>query len=275
MRRGLTLVLLAGCGSYTPIDSHYNKGVEFYDQKRLPEAIQEYKLAVDDDPKNYRAHFNLAVCYHDDGKIEEALREYERVLELHPQNARAMVNVASIRGSEGKESEALALLEKAVQVDPDSGFPRSSLGAYYERKGDLDRALAEYRASVKIEPGHVTGHYRIGLLLAKREDFRGAGAAFDAALASDPDDVATLVAASDAHERGGEAKAAMLLLERALVHVPDRGDHWLKLAGLYEVQGRLEDAVAALWEARATKAPAATVGPKLKALYEKLAAQER
>ncbi len=44
------LILMAGCGSYTPIDSHYNKGVEFYDQKRLPEAIQEYRLSVEDDP---------------------------------------------------------------------------------------------------------------------------------------------------------------------------------------------------------------------------------
>jgi cytochrome c-type biogenesis protein CcmH/NrfG len=67
----------------------------------------------------------------------------------------------------------------------------------------------------------------------------------------------------------------MLLLERALVHVQDRPALWIRLARLYESQGRLEDAVASLWEARAIEPANAEVGPRLKALYEKLSAKER
>jgi tetratricopeptide (TPR) repeat protein len=67
----------------------------------------------------------------------------------------------------------------------------------------------------------------------------------------------------------------MLQLERALVDVKDRAALYVRLARLYESQGRLEDAVAALWEARAIEPSNAEVGPRLKALYERLALRER
>ncbi len=84
-----------------------------------------------------------------------------------------------------------------------------------------------------------------------------------------------LIAASEAREKLGEIKPAMLLLERALIHVKDRAPLWIRLARYYEAQERFEDAVAALWEARAVEPANPDVGPRLKALYLKLAAKER
>jgi len=152
----LGLLLLAGCSSYSPLDSHYNRGVEFYDDGRLPDAIREYRLAIEDDPSNVRARYNLAVCFHDQGKKADAATEYEEVLKRDPGNARALVSLASIKADDGKDADALALLEKAAQADRHSAFPQSSLGAYYERKGNADRAMEAYKASVAIEPGHAT-----------------------------------------------------------------------------------------------------------------------
>lgn len=271
MRGSLALLLLCGCGSYTPLDSHYNRGVEYYDQGRLADAIREYRLALDDQPGHVRARYNLAVCFHDQGKREEAEREYLKVLELQPANARAMVSLAAFR----PDAEAKDLIDKACAADPDSGFPRSSLAAWHERKGDLDTALREYQASVKIEPSHATGHGGIARILSGRADWDGAIQAYDRALAADPDDVAILVGSAEARRKNADFTTAALHLERALVHVPGRADLWLRLAALYEILGRLEDAVAALWEARAISPKAEPTGPRLRALYEKLAEKER
>jgi tetratricopeptide (TPR) repeat protein len=104
--QGLLLVactstlLSAGCSSYSPLDSHYNRGVEFYDDGKLPDAIREYRMAIEDNPANVRAHYNLAVCYHDQGKRAEAAAEYDAVLRLDPANARAMVSLASLKADE-------------------------------------------------------------------------------------------------------------------------------------------------------------------------------
>lgn len=271
----LLLVLLASCGTYSPLDSHYNRGVEFYDDGKLPDAIREYRLALEDDPANVRAHYNLAVCFHDLGKRDEAAAEYQGVLRLDADNARALVSLASLKADEKNETEALELLNKAASADPHSAFPKTSLGAWYERKGDLDKAMEAYRAAVVIESGSAAGHAGIARILTKRGGDQDAAAEYGKALEADGDDVATLIGASEAREKIGEIKAAMLLLERALVNVSDRPDLWIRLAGHYEVQDRLEDAVAALWEARGLDPKNSVVGVRLKALYTKLAARER
>ncbi|HZE98899.1 MAG TPA: tetratricopeptide repeat protein [Planctomycetota bacterium] len=274
-RPALLLLCLAGCGTYTPLDSHYNKGVEFYDDGKLPDAIREYRMAIQDTPSNVRARYNLAVCYHDQGKKDDAAAEYAEVLKLDPDNARALVSLASIRADERKDAEALELLEKAAGADRHSGFPRSCLGAYYERKGEPEKAMEAYQASVAVEPGHAPGHAGIARILAKRGGFADAAEEYDKAVAADGDDVATLIGASEAQEKIGDVKKAMLLLERALVHVKDRAPLWIRLAKYYEVEDRLEDAVAALWEARGVEPANPEVGPRLKALYAKLGAKER
>ena len=72
----------------------------------------------------------------------------------------------------------------------------------------------------------------------------------------------------------GDLAPATLHLERALVLVRDRADLWLRLANLYERLDRPEDAVAALWEARAREPSNPEVGPRLKRLYARLAEKE-
>jgi Tfp pilus assembly protein PilF len=181
------------------------------------------------------------------------------------------VSLAALRPDE----EARALIERACAADPHSGFPRSSLAAWHERKGDAEGALREYRAAVATEPSHATGHAGIARILTGRGDLEGAASAYDRALSADPDDVASLVGSAEVRDKKGDAKTAALHLERALVHVPGRADLWLRLAGHYETLGRLENAVAALWEARAIDPQANPIGPRLRALYEKLAEKER
>jgi tetratricopeptide (TPR) repeat protein len=269
------VLLLLGCGTYSPLDSHYNRGVEYYDQGRLYDAEREYEMALDDDPGNVHAHYNLGVCFHDQGKLVDAAREYETVLRLNPQNARALVSLASVRNEEKREAEALTLLEHAAEADPNSGFPKSSLGAYFERKGDLDVALRSYRESIAREPGHASGHAGVARILLRRGEMAGALSEFDLALAADPDDVAVLLASSEAREMAGDRVTAILHLERALVHIKHRAALWTRLADLYTQEGRLEDAVAALWEARGADRADAGVGPRLKILYSKLAEREK
>jgi tetratricopeptide (TPR) repeat protein len=166
-------------------------------------------------------------------------------MKLDPGNARARVSLASIRADEGKDAEALRLLEEAGQADRYSAFPKESLGAYLERRGDLDRALEAYRAGAEIDQASAASHAGIARILARRGAYQDAVAEYDKAVAAHSSDIATLIAASEAHEKVGDLKKAMLLLERALVHVKDRPALWIRLARLYESQGRLEDAVAA------------------------------
>ncbi|HYE97640.1 MAG TPA: tetratricopeptide repeat protein, partial [Planctomycetota bacterium] len=141
-----------GCGTYSPLDSPYNRGVEYYDQGRLVEAVEAYRQAVDDDPGDVRAHFNLGVAYHDLGRLEEAEAAYARVLDLRPRNARARINLASLRLDQQRPDEAKALLEEAAGLDGDTALPHVALGAFHERRGDATAALSAYLRGVDADP---------------------------------------------------------------------------------------------------------------------------
>ncbi|NJL26640.1 MAG: hypothetical protein HC897_01570, partial [Thermoanaerobaculia bacterium] len=58
----LATLLLCACvhRGVTPIRSHFNKAVYLYSRGELEAAISEYRLALDEEPDDYRASFNLA-----------------------------------------------------------------------------------------------------------------------------------------------------------------------------------------------------------------------
>ena len=76
MKRAVLLfVLLAGCGSYTPLDTHYNKGVEFYDQGRLQDAIRDRRLATPEAILDVAIQFAWGLHYaHEQGLVHRDVK---------------------------------------------------------------------------------------------------------------------------------------------------------------------------------------------------------
>ncbi len=67
------MVWLFGCANVpAPIDSHFNKGVEHYDNQELAKAIEEYQLALRKNPNDTFSMYNPAVVYQDQGKTDQA-----------------------------------------------------------------------------------------------------------------------------------------------------------------------------------------------------------
>jgi len=51
---------------------HYNRAVEKHQRNRLPEAVEEYRQAIRQNPGDPKARFTLAVIYQDQGRMDEA-----------------------------------------------------------------------------------------------------------------------------------------------------------------------------------------------------------
>lgn len=60
-------------------EPHYELGVLYQDEERIPEAISEMKRAVKIDPDFFPAHYRLAVLYKRAGKQADAAKEGEMV----------------------------------------------------------------------------------------------------------------------------------------------------------------------------------------------------
>ena len=59
---GLVLLVMvtAACGSLTPAETAYNRGVDYSDQGDYENAIKEYDEAIRLDPKNADAYFSYS-----------------------------------------------------------------------------------------------------------------------------------------------------------------------------------------------------------------------
>lgn len=91
--------------------AHYEKGREFLEIKRLPEAMQEFEIALGLDPAKAEHHAALGeVMRLKDarqalqdghkllslGRLDEAMNAYERAIELDPNLTEALENITAI-----------------------------------------------------------------------------------------------------------------------------------------------------------------------------------
>ncbi len=74
-------------------EEHLKKGVLFYNDGLLDEAIREWREAIRINPDLADAHTNLGVALDDKGLLDEAIKEYREAIRINPDNAIAHYNL--------------------------------------------------------------------------------------------------------------------------------------------------------------------------------------
>ena len=84
------LAVSAACHRSTAND-HVQRGMQFVEDKKDQEAIVEFRLAVQADPRLGDARLKLADAYRRVSDAKNALREYVRAADLLPKNIDAQI----------------------------------------------------------------------------------------------------------------------------------------------------------------------------------------
>jgi tetratricopeptide (TPR) repeat protein len=66
--------------------------------KRVKEAIEVFKLNVEDFPASFNVYDSLGEAYMIDGDKELSIKNYQRSVELNPANANALEMLRKLRG---------------------------------------------------------------------------------------------------------------------------------------------------------------------------------
>lgn len=185
-----------------PRDAHNLLGLAHYKAGRLEQAIQEYRLALQEDGGFAEAHFNLGQCfqamgrgqeaeasfaaavaaekafvpahynlgkiYENSGRKELALEEYRRCVEHDDQYTLAFIDIGRILYDRKELDGAVENLTRALELEPSLKEVRVLLGNTYMQspvEGNLRLAENEYRAAVGIDPTYVDGIYSLGVSL--------------------------------------------------------------------------------------------------------------
>ena len=149
-------------------------GEIFEIQGRYPEAVAEYRKAVEKNPGAVNLHYRLGRALllesHDPAHLQDARKEFEAELALNPSDAVAEYQIGQILVAEQKPADAAAHFDKSVALNPD--FAEALIALAKTKNGNDSITLLERAA--KLQPASEPAHY--GLMLA----YRNAGRMEDA-----------------------------------------------------------------------------------------------
>lgn len=154
----------------TCLTAHLNLGKLLRSANRLPEAIEEFRLAAtcrpvlqagetSDDLAS--AHFHLAGLLKKNGNHAEAIHHYQTCMDLDSsgRGGRAPFNLAMLLNRLGRTDEAMDYFARAVDPlrdtlrgEPDDVVLLHALGRSLYRLGRYGEALEPLRRCVKIQP---------------------------------------------------------------------------------------------------------------------------
>jgi len=132
--------------------AHINFGVALEQDGHQPEALAEYRKALEIDPNRFQAHNNLANLLSTTGAQDEAFREYQEALRLNPDAAVTHINFATLLSEMGRFDDAMNEYTKATQLEPEDPRPYYLMGKACLRHGQSAEAVKHFREALQRAP---------------------------------------------------------------------------------------------------------------------------
>src|SRR5713101_2192359 len=135
--------------------------------KKWPEAIDAYKLAIRLDPNYAPAYGGLGDAYLNSGNSEQALVAYKEQVRLAPNDAQAQYDLGYFYNFMGRHGEAFAPLVKATSIDPTFAEAFYGIGYAYLRGADFEKSISFLRSAIRLKPDYAEAYYGLGQAYGK------------------------------------------------------------------------------------------------------------
>jgi tetratricopeptide (TPR) repeat protein/tRNA A-37 threonylcarbamoyl transferase component Bud32 len=167
-------------------EEHLNRGVAYWQEGHVDDALRELQTALRIDPNLAEAHYNLGVTYGQQGRVDEAIQEFQAALHIKPNLAEAHYSLGATYGQQDRWDEAIHEFQTALRINPNYAKAHYSLGIAYGEQGQVDEEIREYQAVLHINPNHAEAHYNLGVIYTQQGHLEDAIHEYQAALRIDP-----------------------------------------------------------------------------------------
>ena len=203
------VLILVGCVLATEIELQ---------NWRTDETLFSHAVAVT--RHNEIAHLNLGVVYEKQGRTAAAMNEYRTALQINPRRAHTHNNIADLFDAAGQSDAALAEYQAALQLDPGAPEAHLNFGILLVELNRFDEADEQFKLAAILKPTDARPHYQMGKMLLKRGDDAAAIGELRLALQNDPNNFQMLaytarVLAADENAAGRNGATALTLANKA------------------------------------------------------------
>jgi Flp pilus assembly protein TadD len=230
-------------------------------------AAMDFALAIEFDPRRWRAHHNLGISQAMSDDLEQAIQSFTTTMELNPKFVEAWHNRGELLARNKDFAGAIADFSKALELAPEDALLFGARGRAKSSSGDLEGALSDFRSAMDFDPqsGEAATEYADACQSLGR--WKDAAEAYQKAMQQAPANPRTLqnaawLMATCPEEFYRNPETALKTAERA-IEVKDAppGAHLLHVLGVAQAaNGDFASAVSTLNEALQT-----TSNPSLRA----------
>lgn len=221
---------------------HVVAGDKFASEKKLREAVVEYRNAVQLDPLFGDARVKLATTYEKIGDGGNALREYVRAADLLPSDISLQLKVGGYLIGAGKVDDALARVDGALKLQPENVEAHVLRGNALGGLNNFDQALKEIEEALRLDPTRGATYTQLGLVEIARGRHAEAEVAFKRAIELAPNWVSGRLALANFYWAAGRYGVAGQTLETALQMAPTDQEANHAMAVFSLATGRVREA---------------------------------
>ena len=231
-------------GTSAKAEEFVNSGDVYFAQERYPEAIIEYKNAIQQDRSNPRARLGLGLSYLRSRRVREARDELRVAVRLDPTLAEAHAQLCRAELARQDATTASEHATKLKELKPDDPEGYVLLSACLEAQDDWEGAEKEMRAATQLGGATADTFFRAGSLYWRRDDLKSAEAAYRAALEIDDTHVDARIGLAGVLRTKRELDAARQELDAAHQRDPDHPGAAIELAEWHAAKGQVKEAIA-------------------------------
>ena len=199
-------------------ETRFSTGVMHLREGRVDLALEEFKRAVKEDPKNPYFQKGLGLAYTAKRNWKEAIAAFRKALEINPYYVDVRNDLATaLIGSgdrEGGKKEFLGAFSDPTNPTPE--ISARNLGQAYLEEKNYPDAISWFRTSLTRNKKYADPYLGLADALLASERLDEAVAQLEAGVAELPEDAALLLALGQAFFKAGRFGEARARLEEAV-----------------------------------------------------------
>src|SRR5205823_5420464 len=140
---------------------HFDYGSALQKEGKLEQAIEEYKTAIQFNPKYAEAHMNLGATLSGQAKFDAAVPHMETALRLQPNNGDFHLMYANLLQRIGRNDDAAFHFEAGTRLKPNSADAHYSYAAFLVAVDKNDEYVSELRTVLRLKPNYPYAELRL------------------------------------------------------------------------------------------------------------------
>ncbi len=144
-----------------------NIGVALLEQFKYKDGVEQFRRALELDPKLALARINLAIALYNVPDLAAATTAAQAALAVVPDAPQPHYILGLIARTQNKPDAAIAEFTRVLAVDPSDVGANVNLGQVYSQQRKFPEAVAAFRVALSAEPYNITAAYNLATALAR------------------------------------------------------------------------------------------------------------